>query len=1625
MLARWSSWGAVPDVFDESKDNWAGERAQLQQLLSADEYAAARRTTVNAHFTAPAYAAAVWDAVRRLGFDRGDVLEPGSGSGTFIGLAPTGAHMTGVELDGISSAIAKGLYPAADIRNESFADSRLLRDTFDLTIGNVPFGNVTLHDPVFNPNRHSLHNHFIIKSLQLTRPGGLVAVLTSHFTLDAANPSARREMNGLADMVGAVRLPSGAHRRSAGTEALTDLLILRRREPGTPPVDHSWETVVPVSVATSDNRLATAHVNAYFTRRPKHVLGTMTIGESMFGAETLHVVSDDLTATAAKLQGALQSVVDDALEFGHGYAPRSREQLQERAARRRAEPGLWDGTIVANAGNSFSSVRDGYLEDLKVPRNAAAELHSLLSLRDTAKTVLQLEAASVDDTAELEAARGTLRQKYNRYQSSYGPLNRFTTRPTGRVDEHGEAQLARITPPAVRILRQDPFGSIVMALELFDEEAQRALPAAILSQRVVVKREQTYTASTPAEAIALNLDRDGQLELATIAGMLGINPGEAREALAGLVFDDPATGELVHGPEYLSGNVRTKLSAARAAAAEDPRFEENVTALAAALPADLTSAEIHAKLGAVWIDPATHQDFLRELIVDPHATVRNPLPGKWDVSANKHTLKSTNEWGTPRRPAPDIAESLMEQKAILVYDTYETPSGGKRFVFNAVESEAAQEKAQQMQDRFSEWVWEDPERATRLAAEYNRRFNSIVLRDYTGAGDYLTLPGLAANFVPLQHQRDLVARAIVEPTVGAFHEVGAGKTASMVMAVMELRRMGLITKAAVVVPNHMLEQFAREWLQLYPQARILAASSDDLAGDKRRLFVARAAANDWDAVIFTRTAFERVPLAPDVQANYIDAQVYELRAAIDALPPTEAKSIKAIEKAVISLEESHKRLIDSPRDPGITFEATGLDYLVVDELHSYKNLRTVSNISDANIEGSKRATDLHMKLEYLRSRQGARVGIGATATPIANSITEAYVMQKYMRPDLLKDAGIGSFDAWAATFGQTVTEMEMAPTGDGNFRLKTRFARFQNVPEMLRMWRVFADVKTASDLNLPTPAIRPREDGKRIPEMVIVPPAPEVSEYIAEIGERAAAVASKLVKPDEDNMLKISTDGRKASIDVRLVHPDVVPTGVTLLDAVADRLAREWRQTRELAYVDTVSGEPSALPGGLQLAFLDMGTPNAEKWNAYDELRLKLVERGLPAERVRFIHEAKNDAQKARLFAAARQGHVDVLIGSTEKMGAGTNVQARITALHHVDCPWRPGDLTQRDGRGVRQGNQNAEIALFRYAVERSFSGYMWQSIERKTKFIDQIMHGRLDAREIEDIGDAALTAAEAKALSSGNPLLLEKATADNELAKFERLEKAFQRSLLNLHHTREDSVMRRGIAERQLEELALAQPRVVDLSGDHFRMSVGGADFDSRAEAGLAIAEWAQRSGVRHQPEYSSKSLGVFASISGFDVTARLQDGFMRGTFVVMELDAVPLSSIQIERSAFLEGGVGLVRQLENRVSGIDRIIDQVTAHKVEAEAVIEDVDNKLTESFRHSLELDEARHRVASINTQLAVEAEAQNRHDVDRAAPAGAAVSADFPTSPAAALTASPVDHSGVQRPGGREPGTGVER
>ncbi len=1140
-LARWAGWGSIPQVFDDTDDRFPAERAQIRQLLGTEEaWSQARRTTLNAHYTSASVVTAMWSAVRDLGVDGPvRVLEPGCGSGNFLGFAPLDAVLTGVELDPTTAVIARHLYGArATIHTGAFEDLRVEDGAFDVAIGNVPFAKVTPHDPHHNRGRHALHNYFLLKSLHLTRPGGLVVALTSRYTLDARNAAARREMAMLADLVGAVRLPERAFARSSGTDVVVDLLVLRRRLPGGAPTGPAWEHVVPIdlpptSATTDRGSCEPLEVNEYFDAHPDRVLGDLAAARGMYRDHELTVTPNGDLDT--QLPAALQRLVADATSTGLRFVA-----APDSSAQRRPAPEVATGTfdLTHAQDGSFVTSTDGDIAQLRggatityQPRVAKdrSELARLIGLRDAARSVLgvQLDGGSEDD---LRAAQQVLTDRYDSYRRVHGPINRSSQARTGRRDPETGEELYRRVRPRMGGFREDPDWPLVAALEVFDDETQQARPAAIFSERIIDPPHERHSVDSPDEAVAVCLDESGRVSLERAAELLGLDADTTRQRLGRLVYDEPGTDRLIPAAEYLSGNVRTKLDAARVAALDDPRYRVNVADLEAVLPRQLEPADITARLGSPWI-PSRDVEYFAGEVLDATVDVEHlPQLGHWSArlrDGSRRSVALTSEWGTSRADAITLLDAALNQRLHTVTDA--TDDG--RRVRNDAETLAARDKQEALTTRFSTWVWEDPTRAERLATTYNDLFSSTVLPHHDGS--HLTLPGLAGSFSPRDHQRAAVARVLTDGRTLLAHAVGAGKTATMVMAAMELRRLGSASKPAVVVPNHMLEQFSREWLQIYPTARILVADRERLSKGRRKEFVARAATGDWDGIVFTQSGFARVPLGADLMREYLAGEIETARAALAGSRDGKGLSVKKLERRIAQMEENYKRLLaEHTKDDGVRFEETGIDFLFCDEAHAYKNRRVDSSIDGAANTGSQRAQDLDSKLWALRRAHGPRVAVFATATPVANSMAELWVMQTYLQPDQLEAVGLRPFDAWAATFGRTHTALELAPDGS-SYRMQTRFARFQNVPELLTLYRQVADVRTLDDLDLPTPVIAGGQA-----ETVVVDPSDNLVDYVLDLAARAERIRNRAVDPAEDNMLKVTGDGRRAALDLRLVGLD-------------------------------------------------------------------------------------------------------------------------------------------------------------------------------------------------------------------------------------------------------------------------------------------------------------------------------------------------------------------------------------------------------------------------------------------------------------------------------------------------------
>ncbi|MGW7090089.1 helicase-related protein [Streptomyces sp. NPDC054871] len=1653
-LARWSGWGAVPQIFKPKPDaQFAPLQKKLRELLSEDEWLEARANTKNAHYTDPKIVQQIWDAVAELGFADGDVLEPGSGSGNFIGYAPEDADLTGVELDPITARISKALYPRAEIRNESFGATRAPNGTFDLAIGNVPFGRYKVPDLVHNKGNHSIHNHFILKSMDLTRPGGLVAMVTSSLTMDGHGrkaEAARMEMAAKGDLVAAIRLPSGTHQRTAGTNVVTDLLIFRPRErektftsgrtrkgdikapsergPKDPPM---WVHSLPrfglpgQADPERDENAQPVFYNSYFHEHPEQILGSLSVGHGLNRTNELRV--DSKGDPIANLHRALKRAVTQAQDNGLTY----QERPEGRRSVKLLPPGSprVDGHVQAEPDGSFTQVRDGMVHPFDVPKSQADEARKLLAIRDTFQSLLAEESRKDADESLIERLRAALNEQYEAYAAKHGAINRFEwSKRTVEDPVTGEKVQKSYRKRAARggLFRHDPTMANIAALDEQDDSTGKVTRAAIFGKRQGVFREIAEHADDPQDAIAVVLDRYGRLTPEGLAEVMGTDEQTATSRLLAARFPDPDTdvdyplafqdpgGDLVPTADYLSGNVRQKLAAARAAAIDDPSFEVNVDHLERVIPPDLSTGEIAAPMGASWIGREAVEQFLQQTLNSESIKVSWQGGALWAVDApdgikRQIAYRTRDTWSAPGYDALKIAEAILTNRKIRV--TVKTSEGTE---FDPEATADAESKAELLKEEFTDWLWSDPDRAEKYKQLYNEAFNSLAPRSYDG--QRRTIPGLVTWFKPHPHQHAAVSRMVNEPSVLLAHEVGAGKTAEMAMGVMELRRLGLINKAAMVVPGHMLDQFRTEFAELFPESvannRILTASSDDLTGNGRREFIARAASGDYDAIILTQTAFESIQMRPEVQEKYIRRRLEKLENAIRRQKEADGEDndtrlVKRMETQLANLRTKlDKKLTGLKDQAGLNFEDMGVDYLVVDEAHMYKNLYTSSSIDAASIEGANRASDLDMKLEWLREHTGTgRVVTFATATPVANSIAEVHVMMRYLRPDLLRQMGIEEFDDFASTFAQAVSAIERS--ADGTYTEKTRLAAFQNVPELMRIWRAFADVKTSEDLDLPVPDVA---GGKAV--TITMPQSEAQEEYELQIQARAARLANGNVDPREDNHLKLLSDGRAAALDPRLVDPDAGPGNK--LPTVAANITRIYGQTKDTVYPSSKEDDtPHETPGGLQIVFLDLGTPKdpgktkkkkktAEgdadapvegdgeeqaltNFSTYDELKKLLIARGVPSEKVRFIHEAKDDAAKARLFHEARTGKIAVLIGSTFKMGTGTNIQLRATALHHVDAPWRPADVEQRNGRIIRQGNANPEVAIFQYATERSTDAKFWEAIARKARFIRQLMRGSLTERVVEDIGEVKFDADEASALVAGDPHLIAQSQLRPVVKRLRSRFNAHQRSQEGFARAIRDAETSEEYTGRAIATLNRVLEERKPTRGKDFNARIGTTDFEGsegrqKARSGLNTALRAILADGRKNPWAPGTPAKVIGQVGGLDITARHQqkwNGFQsrHEHVVTLDIPAIP----DAERDYRLEDLVDVDKEpqalplmrVEDEIAGIETRIRRSQNHLADKQRAAEQASARVGKPFELADEYDKANRQLEILNQIMRLKA------------------------------------------------------
>ena len=1344
ILAQYVGWGGLADAFDEHKSAWASEYAQLRNLLTPEEYNAAMGSVLNAHYTSPTVIRAIYDAVERMGFTSGNVLEPAMGVGNFFGMMPDSmrdSRLYGVELDSVSGRIAKQLYPKADITVAGF-ETTDRRDFFDLAIGNVPFGNYKVDDRAYNKLGFSIHNYFFAKALDQVRPGGVVAFVTSRYTMDQQSPEVRKYLAERAELLGAIRLPNDAFRANAGTDVVADIIFLQKRE--------RPMTIEPDWVHLGENADGFA-INQYFIDHPEMVLGEQTSESTQYGPG--YTVSPTAGKTLAdELRNAVQRISGT-------YVPAALPELAEGEEIREAIPA--DPSVK----NYSYTIVDGqvYFRENSIMvrpdlnQTAQERVKGLVGLRDC---VHELIAAQLDEAGDsaIQGLQAELNQRYDAFTAQYGLIN-----------SRGNA-LA---------FSDDSSYYLLCSLEVLDDQQQLKRKADMFTKRTIKQQRTIDHVDTAVEALAVSIAERVSVDMPYMAQLTGKSEEDLAQELTGVIFPLPESAQTdqplryVTADEYLSGNVRQKLRDAKAAAQNNARFAPNVTALEAVQPQDLDASEIDIRLGATWIDKRIYEQFMHETFRTPFYQQRMfqvnyaPHTAEWFISSK--TRVSTNDvaaystYGTTFANAYKILEDSLNLRDTRIYDVIRDADGNERRVLNQRETTLAQQKQQAIKDAFRDWIWRDPDRRHHLVQEYNERFNSIRLREYDGS--HIAFAGMNPEITLREHQRNAVAHILYGGNTLLAHEVGAGKTFEMIAAVMESKRLGLCQKAMFVVPNHLTEQWASEFLRLYPSANILVTTKKDFERKNRQKFCSRIATGDYDAVIIGHSQFERIPVSAERQQRFIEDQIDEITSGIEELSRTRGDqfSIKQLVRTRKQLELKLKKLqAEDRKDDVVTFEQLGVDRLYVDEAHGYKNLfltTKMRNVAGLSTSEAQKSSDMFMKCRYMDELTEGRGVVFATGTPVSNSMTELYTMQRYLQYGLLKRSDMTHFDCWASNFGETVTAIELAPEGTG-YRARTRFAKFFNLPELMTMFKEVADIKTADQLHLPTP--------KAHYETVVVKPSEYQQQMVEALSERAGEVHAGNVDPSEDNMLKITSDGRKLGLDQRLINPMLPDDPGSKVNACVGNVFRIWSE-----------GQDKRLT---QLVFCDMSTPKASagaespEFSVYDDIRAKLIRMGVPTEEIAFIHDANTEARKKELFGKVRSGQVRVLMGSTAKMGAGTNVQDLLVASHDLDCPWRPGDLEQRAGRIVRQGNQNEEVTIYRYVTESTFDAYLWQTVENKQKFISQIMTSKSPVRSCEDVDETALSYAEIKALCAGDPRIKEKMDLDVDVARL-RLMKADHQS--------------------------------------------------------------------------------------------------------------------------------------------------------------------------------------------------------------------------------------------------------
>ena len=1526
VLSQYVGWGGLADAFDPGKDSWAKEYAELKGLLSEDEYAAARSSTLNAHYTSPTVIRGIYDAVERMGFRSGNILEPSMGVGNFFGMLPDtmqDSRLYGVELDSITGRIAKMLYPQADITVAGF-ETTDRRDFYDLAVGNVPFGQYKVNDKAYNKLGFSIHNYFFAKAIDQVRPGGVVAFVTSRYTMDSKDSTARKHMAERADLLGAIRLPNNAFRANAGTDVVSDIIFLQKRDRPAD-IEPAW-----VQLGKTEDGFA---INQYFVDHPEMVLGQLTTESTQYGREELTVapieganLADQLTEAVRHIEGQYTAAEVDAPDIA-----------EEETTRRTlpADPEVKNFSYTVVDGEVFYR-ENSVMTQVELSDTAKGRVTGMVELRQIVNELIEQQLNDFPDE-DIQTTQAKLNAAYDAFTAKYGLLN---DRKNGRLFE------------------QDSSYYLLCSLENLDEQGQLKSKAAMFTKRTIRPERTVTSVDTPSEALAVSIGEHGKVDLPYMAELLG-TPGEygrITTELSGVIFKDPAADPTdpeagwQMADEYLSGDVRAKLRMAQFAAETNPEFSVNVEALTKAQPRELEASEIDVRLGATWLDPSIIQKFMTETFQIPYYLRRavnvrySPYTAEWRVEGKTATgrgdIISSETYGTSRANAYKILEETLNLKDVRIYDTIEDADGKPKRVLNKRETMLAQQKQQVIKDAFANWVWQDPQRRIALVKQYNELFNSTRPREYDGS--HIKFVGMNPEITLREHQRNAIAHVLYGGNTLLAHEVGAGKTYEMAASAMEAKRLGLCQKSLFVVPNHLTEQWASEFLNLYPNAKLLVARRKDFETANRKKFCARIATGDYDAVIIGHSQFERIPLSFERQERIIQEQIYETLAAINELKvhAGENFSIKQMEKTRKTLETKLEKLrSDERKDDVVTFEQLGVDRLFVDESHAFKNLfltTKMRNVAGLSTSEAQKSSDMFGKCRYLDEITGGRGVVFATGTPVSNSMTELYTVMRYLQYSTLQQKKLTHFDCWASTFGETTTAIELAPEGTG-YRARTRFAKFFNLPELMSMFKEVADIKTSDQLHLPVPEAKF--------ETVVAKPSDLQKEMVQELSKRAARIHSGTVDASEDNMLCVTNDGRKIGLDVRLMNPMLPDDPNSKLNVCVQNVLKIWEEGKDQKLT--------------QLLFCDLSTPkNDGNFNVYDDIRKKLIAAGVPENEIEFIHNADTEVKKAALFSKVRSGDVRVLLGSTAKMGAGTNVQSRLVAVHHLDVGWKPSDMTQRNGRIIRQGNMNKEVKVFNYVTEGTFDAYLWQTLENKQRFISQIMTSKSPVRSCEDVDEQALSYAEIKALCAGNPLIKEKMDLDVQVAKLKVLKADHQSQKFRL----QDKLLTKFPADIQEAnahiaglkadaQLAAAHPQGKE---EFCGMTIKGVAYDEKKTAGERL--------VLACSELPNAEEKVIGSYRGFELSLRF-DAFRTEYQALLKgrrKYTVPLGNDPLGNIIRLDNSLN---NFPERITSAENELD--TLHQQQAAAQIE-----VEKPFPQEEELAEKSARLAELNAQLDVD-------------------------------------------------------